>query len=411
MAFAGSPLSGAPRILAAMASTLDPGDRVRRLERDLRARPNDAALHDQLVNALKRVVARPDREVILSKICRDLPHAFTSQLHLAKVAEERGDRQAAILGYLRALQTAQNRGLWKNERSTPPALVPLVLHAMDLAHNARSELFQRCLEPLVARYGRDELGRVIKGLAMYLGAIPTTYADPRQRPSFFYVPDLPVTPVFPREALPFAEWFEAQTDAILGDLERVLETVPAPAPSATGKKVDARGIQAFHYDVPEAKRGTLVKGTWDAYFFYVEGVKLETQHAACPEVSRVLAELPLDHVREHGPEVCFSIMRPGAHILPHRGVSNSRSVLHLGLDIPDGCALNLVGVQELTWKRGRCWAFDDTYLHEAWNRSDRRRVVLLGDIWNPHLRPAEREALATLIGVIGDFNRATVLPG
>jgi aspartate beta-hydroxylase len=105
--------------------------------------------------------------------------------------------------------------------------------------------------------------------------------------------------------------------------------------------------------------------------------------------------------------VCFSVLRPGAHILKHRGVTNTRAVLHLGLDIPPGCALHLVGVQELTWEPGRCWAFDDTYEHEAWNRSDRTRVVLLGDIWNPHLTPPERAAIAQLVPLIGDLQKET----
>ena len=155
------------------------------------------------------------------------------------------------------------------------------------------------------------------------------------------------------------------------------------------------------------QRGELTTGgSWDAYFFYADGERVEPHHAACPHASAVLAQLPLDHVRDHGPEVCFSIMRPGAHILPHRGVTNARAVLHLGLEIPDGCALNLVGVEQLHWQPGRCFAFDDTYEHEAWNRSGSTRTVLLGDIWNPYLRAAEREALAALVAAIGDFNRA-----
>jgi aspartyl/asparaginyl beta-hydroxylase (cupin superfamily) len=163
----------------------------------------------------------------------------------------------------------------------------------------------------------------------------------------------------------------------------------------------------FHYDVPEADRGKLTEGAWDAYFFYADGEREEAHHAACPHTSSVLARLPLDHVRDHGPEVCFSVMRPGGKILPHRGVTNTRAVLHLGLEIPEGCALHLVGVQEVGWERGRCFAFDDTFEHEAWNQSDRTRVVLLGDIWNPFLRPAEREAVASLVASIGDFHRAS----
>jgi aspartate beta-hydroxylase len=89
-------------------------------------------------------------------------------------------------------------------------------------------------------------------------------------------------------------------------------------------------------------------------------------------------------------------------------VTNTRAVLHLGLVIPPDCALKLTEALEVTWQRGVCFAFDDTFEHEAWNRSDSTRVVLLGDIWNPYLRPAEREAVGELVAAIGDFNRATV---
>jgi aspartate beta-hydroxylase len=262
---------------------------------------------------------------------------------------------------------------------------------MDVAERGRVELFHQALEPMVARYGKDELARVAKALAMYLGVEPTVRGDPRQQPKFLYVPGLPVAPVFPREVLAFADWFEAQTEVITGELRSVR---------------DGAGVQPFHYDVAEAERGSLTAGgAWDAYFFYGDGERHDAHHAACPQVSAILARLPLDHVRDHGPEVCFSILRPEAHILPHRGVTNARAVLHLGLEIPDGCALHLLDIEQLQWQAGRCFAFDDTYEHEAWNHSGSTRTVLLADIWNPYLRAAEREALAELVGVIGDFNR------
>lgn len=364
---------------------------VRSLEGALAARPLDLAVHEQLGRAHDRLLRGGDAEAALAAICRDLPFAFTSQLHLAALHHGRGDRRAAVIGFTRAIKTAQLRGFWFDQGSTPPWILPLVLSAMDIAHGGRIELLHEVLEPLVARYGQDELGRVRRALAMYLELEPTVYADPRQRPSFLYVPDLPVAPVFPRDALPFAAWYEAQTDAILAEMRAVR---------------DGDGVQPFHYDVPERERGKLTAGgAWDAYFFYVDGERVDAHHAACPKVSAILAGLPLDHVRDHGPEVCFSIMRPGAHILPHRGVTNARAVLHLGLEVPDGCALRLTEVEQVHWQPGRCFAFDDTYEHEAWNRSDTTRTVLLGDIWNPYLRPAEREALAAVVAAIGDFNR------
>jgi len=368
-----------------------PAATVRQLEHDLNVRPLDLARHQQLSQAHHALLQLPDRETQLVAICRDQPFAFTSQLHLSALHEARGDRQAAVIGFTRAIKTAQLRGFWFDNASTPPWICELVLHAMDVAFHGRSELFHASIEPLVARYGKDELARVTKALAMYLELEPTVRSDPRQQPRFLYIPGLPIAPVFPRDALPFADWYEARTEEIAGELRAV---------------VDGDGVQPFHYDVPDAQRGSLTAGgAWDAYFFYADGERHDAHHAACPKVSAVLADLPLDHVRDHGPEVCFSIMRPGAHILPHRGVTNARAVLHLGLEIPDGCALNLVGVEQLRWEAGRCFAFDDTYEHEAWNRSDRTRAILLADIWNPFLRAAEREALAELVGVIGDFNR------
>jgi aspartate beta-hydroxylase len=390
------PAQPARGILGAMTDSPAAAASVRRLERALQARPLDLALHQQLADAHRRLLQRADRERELTAICRELPFAFTSQLHLAALRDARGDRRAAVIGCTRAIKTAQLRGFWHDQGSTPPWILDLVLRAMDIAHHGRIELFHAVLEPLEARCGKDELVRVRRALAMHLGLEPTATRDPRQQPSFLYVPDLPIAPVFPRDALPFADWYEAQTEAIAAELRAVR---------------DGDGVQPFHYDVPETQRGQLTAGgAWDAYFFYVDGERVDGHHAACPRVSEVLAALPLDHVRDHGPEVCFSILRPGAHILPHRGVTNARAVLHLGLEVPEGCALRLTAVEQVGWQAGRCFAFDDTYEHEAWNRSDTTRAILLADIWNPYLRAAEREALAELVGAIGDFNRAAA-PG
>ncbi|HJU41002.1 MAG TPA: aspartyl/asparaginyl beta-hydroxylase domain-containing protein, partial [Tahibacter sp.] len=47
-----------------------------------------------------------------------------------------------------------------------------------------------------------------------------------------------------------------------------------------------------------------------------------------------------------------------------------------------------------------------TYEHEAWNRSDRTRVVLIFDVWHPDLTDVERAAVTDLVAAIGDFNNA-----
>ena len=92
--------------------------------------------------------------------------------------------------------------------------------------------------------------------------------------------------------------------------------------------------------------------------------------------------MTLSRIREHGPETLFSVLRPGTHILPDRGVTNTRLVAHLPLIVPKGCALN-VGGEIHEWQEGRCATFDDTFEHEAWNRSDQTRVVLIYGLLEP----------------------------
>lgn len=372
----------------------DAATAVAHCEQAVNASQDDVGLHERLAAALSELMKSARAEIELDGIVSAQPYAYCSDLYRAHLQERRGDKRSALFGYLRAIKTAQLRGFWLGRDTTQPWLLDLVVHAMDVAHAGRLQLFHDWLAPMQERYGRDEMKRVAECLAMYLGQIPTAYADPRQKPSFLYFPGLPVAPVFDRQNLVFAEWYEAQANAIREEMLAVVS--------------ESTQIQPFHYQLTEEQRSSLTRGgSWDAYFLFRDGERFAAQHDACPATSAVLAKLPLDHVRGHGPEVCFSLMRPGAHILPHRGVTNTRSVLHLGLVVPEHCALNLVEVGNVQWREGACFAFDDTYEHEAWNRSDSTRVILLADIWNPYLTEAERAATANLVSLIGDFNAST----
>ncbi|HEX6929491.1 MAG TPA: aspartyl/asparaginyl beta-hydroxylase domain-containing protein [Gammaproteobacteria bacterium] len=367
---------------------------VRHAEAALRIGHDDMRLWQLLGKAHEGLLGRADAETQLATICRQFPFAYVSLLHLARLLEARNDTKGALIAYMRAINSARLHGCWWDDQSTAPWLRQPVLHALKFAQNGRVAFFMEWLEPMQERHGREEMRRVVDCVEMHLGIRPVEYADARQKPSFLYFPGLPVAPVFDRDALPFAEWYESQADAVREEMRYVLDA--------------GDQVQPFHYTVPEERRGEFTKGgNWDAYFFFNNGKRFDDHHKACPETSATLARLPLDHVRDHGPEVCFSILRPGAHILPHRGVTNLRAVLHLGLEIPDGCALNLVEAGEIKWQRGKCFAFDDTYEHEAWNRSDANRTILLGDIWNPYLAESERDAMADFVARIGDFNRAT----
>ena len=46
-----------------------------------------------------------------------------------------------------------------------------------------------------------------------------------------------------------------------------------------------------------------------------------------------------------------------------------------------------MGIQRCEWKEGEGVLFDDTYVHEVWNKTDERRVVLFLDIYRDESLP------------------------
>jgi aspartate beta-hydroxylase len=153
-------------------------------------------------------------------------------------------------------------------------------------------------------------------------------------------------------------------------------------------------------------RGLDTPPSWTGYYFYRHGERRADNCESCPRTAAALEDVPLARVPGHAPEVLFSVFTPGTHLLPHRGVTNTRLVAHLPLMVPENCALG-VGGEVHHWREGRVVVFDDTYEHEAWNRSAKTRVVLIFDVWNPYLIEAERAAVALLVAGIGEF-RASV---
>ena len=84
----------------------------------------------------------------------------------------------------------------------------------------------------------------------------------------------------------------------------------------------------------------------------------------------------------------FSIIDGGKHIPPHVGFFKSVLRYHLGLIVPtDAPVYILVGGERYSWREGEEIVFDDTYLHEVWNKSSSRRVVLFCDLLRNNTLP------------------------
>jgi beta-hydroxylase len=127
--------------------------------------------------------------------------------------------------------------------------------------------------------------------------------------------------------------------------------------------------QSSFIDWPERH---LYDGSWTVLPLYKFGTKVQELAARCPKTTSLVEAIP--GMLTAG----FSALAPGTHIGPHLGYTNEVLRCHLGLLTPPNCAIRVGGTTR-PWEAGDCFVFDDTYEHEAWNRGDQRRVVLLLD--------------------------------
>lgn len=332
---------------------------------------------------------------VLEATLAHTPASCPAWLLLGQVRERLGDSDGALKAWYQAVTRAQRAGQWANEATTPPELLDAVLHAIERVRRGRRELFFGAYDALRQQHGAAALARVARALTGYLRDWDATPADPRQRPKFFFFPDLPNTPYHDPALQPWAERLKQAFPLIRADALRVLEEdkrLPdfVSDPSQVAKHVSGGGPAP----------------SWEAFFFYRRGERFDANHRRCPDTSAALESIELCRIADQAPEILFSVLKPGSHINAHHGVTNVRLVMHLPLVVPRDCALNLVDRGEHRWEEGRPVMFDDTYLHEAWNRSDSTRVVLLMDCWNPHLTAVEKLAVTQLIETISGLHEA-----
>ncbi|MDB5973188.1 MAG: Aspartate beta-hydroxylase [Hydrocarboniphaga sp.] len=376
------------------------GDLVR--ARHYLTQARDTAPDDLLtLNHLAQLAqAEGDRDQAIATYRRVLkmrPELYASRLSLAQLIDEQGDQAAALPHYFRAITDAQRAGRWLSEQSTPPNLRPQVQQALGLVYRGRQRIFGDILARLESRFGQSEMVRVSGSIELLMGDARYTPSDARQQPKIYTLPDLPVAPYLDKQLVPELQQLEEQTAQIRDELMQVMhsdrgreEVFRDPALAAANLRSD---------------RG---QASWKGYYFYRYGARNRINCDACPTTIAALDTLPLCHVRDHGPEVLFSVLDAGTHLLPHRGVTNARVVGHLPLIVPPDCALKVAEIEH-HWREGKAVLFDDTFMHEAWNRSDRLRVVLIFDLWHPQITEPERVAVTEILETLGDFSAAAAI--
>ena len=121
---------------------------------------------------------------------------------------------------------------------------------------------------------------------------------------------------------------------------------------------------------------------WRTFFLYGFGEPVAGSCRRVPRTAALLSAIPSLQT------AFLSILEPGSHIPPHRGLTKGLLTCHLPLIVPQdraGCRMR-IGDRMQHWEEGRVFIFDDTREHEVWNGTDETRVVLLFHVDRP-MRP------------------------
>jgi aspartyl/asparaginyl beta-hydroxylase (cupin superfamily) len=262
--------------------------------------------------------------------------------------------------------------------------------AVVLANNqALEKALDQDLALIRARHGAEDQRRFDACRDVLLGKRRVYRSAPKQ----IFFPYLPSIEFFERDASPWLDVLEAATEEIAAEAVAALRS-------------DSAGFMPYVDFPPGAPIDDWAplnhSMDWSVYSLWHDGSTVAAHQAQCPRTCAVLAQLPMCDIPNYAPGAYFSVMKPRTRLPPHTGTTNTRSIVHLPLVIPDGCGFR-VGAAVRSWKKGHAWVFDDTIEHEAWNDSDETRIILIFDVWNPLLTAAERDLTRAMTTGIGEF--------
>ena len=267
----------------------------------------------------------------------------------------------------------------------------LIRDAAIALYSMKYAVFREALSDVIKEYGETNLTRVLDCARFKAGHATPEYSHALQRPDWLYMPGIDAQAFFDTGEFQWIPELESHSAEIRTELLQLLEKQDVLQPYVNIDSEDSRQWQNLNHSK-----------AWGSYHLYRGGEPLPDNCADCPKTARILSKLPLIKIAGHASEAFFSILQPGTHIPPHNGLGNYKLAVHLPLVIPEGCAIR-VGYETRTWTEGKCMIFDDSFQHEAWNKSQQIRAVLIFEIWNPALTQAERSGMSALAIAAGEF--------
>lgn len=324
--------------------------------------------------------AETEKAAALDRLLAADPRNVRALIQRADLYAAAGDARSASSFYLTAIRSAPATGV-------PRELASELARAKAACERYAIEYRDYLLRSLATK-GFDS-GRSSARFSQSVDLILGQKRIYLQQPKYYYFPGLPQVQFYERSLFPWFDDVEAALPDIRAELDAILDEPGAFAPYVQG-----------HANRPKKEElGMLNNPAWSAYYLWKNGEPVAENAARFPKTLHALRNVPLAHVPNRSPSILFSLLRPGAHIPPHNGLVNTRLICHLPVIVPGKCRFR-VGNETRDWVEGKGWAFDDSIEHEAWNGSDRTRVILLFDVWRPELTEEERRLVVSLFEAI-----------
>lgn len=201
-------------------------------------------------------------------------------------------------------------------------------------------------------------------------------------------------PVFVLPGIRPRRYFDPSGFQGVGELERQTDVIRSEflATAESRSETLSSRLGGLHAADMDGSR----PGSWSMIPLIKNGIVVEQFASRCPQTMQIARGFDLPKLGLISPSLYFSVLEPNSRIAPHTGITNARVIAHLPLIVPEDCGFR-VGGEIRRWEVGKAMVFDDMTTHEAWNDSDRIRVVLIADLWRPELSPAERSAVSDLM--------------
>jgi len=128
----------------------------------------------------------------------------------------------------------------------------------------------------------------------------------------------------------------------------------------------------------DAGFNSFFKTGWTRFYLKWYGDPLASALRQCPKTLSILQQVPSVKA------AMFASLPSGGYLTPHRDPFAGSLRYHLGLVTPndDDCFI-LVDGEKHVWHDGKDVLFDETFIHEAHNKTDQNRIILFCDVSRP----------------------------